>query len=140
MVVVEGKFRAVGSRPINENARYKQILHDRARRSMVLLQHWSPIAKQVLAEQLWVQVPDLFDHVSHDGLLVAQLRGNHVDEDGAYANDSVPGSVLKIAALSLVFCVSVVFGNISLRFLPISFNQAIGVFREKACGFSLPWI
>ena len=94
MVVVEGKFRAVGSRPINENERYKQILHDRARRSVVLLQHWSPIAKQVLAEQLRVQVPDLFDHVSHDGLLVTQLRGNRVDEDGAYADDSVPGSVL----------------------------------------------
>ncbi|PKI46633.1 hypothetical protein CRG98_032975 [Punica granatum] len=34
--------------------------------------------------------------------------------------------LLKIAALSLVFCVSVVFGNISLRFLPVSFNQAVG--------------
>ncbi|KAJ0266323.1 sugar phosphate/phosphate translocator [Hirschfeldia incana] len=33
---------------------------------------------------------------------------------------------LKISALSLVFCVSVVFGNISLRFLPVSFTQAIG--------------
>ncbi|KAJ7964048.1 Nucleotide-sugar transporter family protein [Quillaja saponaria] len=33
---------------------------------------------------------------------------------------------LKIAALSFVFCISVVFGNISLRFLPVSFNQAIG--------------
>ncbi|KAJ7959693.1 Nucleotide-sugar transporter family protein [Quillaja saponaria] len=33
---------------------------------------------------------------------------------------------LKIMALGLVFCVSVVFGNISLRFLPVSFNQAIG--------------
>jgi len=33
---------------------------------------------------------------------------------------------IKISALSLVFCVSVVFGNISLRFLPVSFNQAIG--------------
>ncbi|KAH0979647.1 hypothetical protein GBA52_006824 [Prunus armeniaca] len=33
---------------------------------------------------------------------------------------------LKITALSLVFCVSVVFGNISLRYLPVSFNQAIG--------------
>ena len=61
---------------------------------MVLLQHWSPIAKQVLVEQLRVQAPDLFDHVSHDGLLIAQLRGNRVDEDGAYVNDSVPGSVL----------------------------------------------
>ena len=90
MVVVEGKFRAVGSRPINENARYKQILHDRARRIMVLL---------------------------HDQV-----------------------QFFKIAVLSLMFCVSVVFGNISLRFLPVSFNQAIGVFREKAYGFSLPWI
>ncbi|CAF1696459.1 unnamed protein product [Brassica oleracea var. botrytis] len=32
----------------------------------------------------------------------------------------------KISALSLVFCVSVVFGNVSLRFLPVSFTQAIG--------------
>lgn len=32
----------------------------------------------------------------------------------------------KISALSLVFCVSVVFGNVSLRYLPVSFNQAIG--------------
>ncbi|CAN1331598.1 Probable sugar phosphate/phosphate translocator At3g11320 [Linum perenne] len=32
----------------------------------------------------------------------------------------------KISALSLIFCVSVVFGNVSLRFLPVSFNQAIG--------------
>ncbi|XP_052480615.1 probable sugar phosphate/phosphate translocator At3g11320 isoform X2 [Gossypium raimondii] len=32
----------------------------------------------------------------------------------------------KITTLSLVFCVSVVFGNISLRYLPVSFNQAIG--------------
>ncbi|KAI3930636.1 hypothetical protein MKX01_037082, partial [Papaver californicum] len=34
---------------------------------------------------------------------------------------------MKIAALSLVFCASVVSGNVSLRFLPVSFNQAIGV-------------
>ncbi|KAI4382795.1 hypothetical protein MLD38_008710 [Melastoma candidum] len=32
----------------------------------------------------------------------------------------------KISALSLIFCVSVVLGNVSLRFLPVSFNQAIG--------------
>ncbi|XP_027163555.1 probable sugar phosphate/phosphate translocator At3g11320 [Coffea eugenioides] len=32
----------------------------------------------------------------------------------------------KISALSLVFCGSVVSGNVSLRFLPVSFNQAIG--------------
>ncbi|CAL9103749.1 unnamed protein product [Musa acuminata var. zebrina] len=33
---------------------------------------------------------------------------------------------LKIAALSLVFCGSVVSGNVSLRYLPVSFNQAVG--------------
>ncbi|KAG9141520.1 hypothetical protein Leryth_019050 [Lithospermum erythrorhizon] len=33
---------------------------------------------------------------------------------------------LKITALSAIFCASVVSGNISLRYLPVSFNQAIG--------------
>ncbi|CAI9273663.1 unnamed protein product [Lactuca saligna] len=33
---------------------------------------------------------------------------------------------VKISALSLIFCASVVSGNISLRYLPVSFNQAIG--------------
>lgn len=33
---------------------------------------------------------------------------------------------MKIATLGLVFCGSVVSGNVSLRFLPVSFNQAIG--------------
>ncbi|EOY07315.1 hypothetical protein SCA6_001363 [Theobroma cacao] len=33
---------------------------------------------------------------------------------------------LKITGLSLVFCFSVVLGNVSLRYLPVSFNQAIG--------------
>ncbi|GBG64923.1 hypothetical protein CBR_g48671 [Chara braunii] len=33
---------------------------------------------------------------------------------------------LKIVALSAIFCASVVSGNISLRFIPVSFNQAIG--------------
>ncbi|URE11384.1 UAA transporter family [Musa troglodytarum] len=34
--------------------------------------------------------------------------------------------LFKIATLSLVFCGSVVSGNISLRYLPVSFNQAVG--------------
>ncbi|XP_062168100.1 probable sugar phosphate/phosphate translocator At3g11320 [Alnus glutinosa] len=34
--------------------------------------------------------------------------------------------LLKIAGLSVVFCFSVVCGNVSLRYLPVSFNQAIG--------------
>ncbi|EPS66893.1 plastidic phosphate translocator-like protein2, partial [Genlisea aurea] len=33
---------------------------------------------------------------------------------------------MKIAALSAIFCFSVVSGNVSLRYLPVSFNQAIG--------------
>ncbi|KAK3014645.1 hypothetical protein RJ639_008713 [Escallonia herrerae] len=33
---------------------------------------------------------------------------------------------LRIATLSTVFCGSVVGGNISLRYLPVSFNQAVG--------------
>ncbi|KAK9072939.1 hypothetical protein SSX86_009375 [Deinandra increscens subsp. villosa] len=33
---------------------------------------------------------------------------------------------LKIFALSVIFCFSVVCGNTSLRYLPVSFNQAIG--------------
>lgn len=33
---------------------------------------------------------------------------------------------MKITALSFIFCTSVVGGNISLRYLPVSFNQAIG--------------
>lgn len=33
---------------------------------------------------------------------------------------------VKISALSLVFCTSVVSGNVSLRYLPVSFTQAIG--------------
>ncbi|XP_074290210.1 putative sugar phosphate/phosphate translocator At5g05820 [Silene latifolia] len=32
----------------------------------------------------------------------------------------------KIATLSVVFCFSVVSGNVSLRFLPVSFTQAVG--------------
>lgn len=32
----------------------------------------------------------------------------------------------KIASLALIFCVTVVLGNVSLRFIPVSFNQALG--------------
>ncbi|XP_013640211.2 UDP-URONIC ACID TRANSPORTER 1-like [Brassica napus] len=33
---------------------------------------------------------------------------------------------MKVATLSVVFCASVVGGNVSLRYLPVSFNQAVG--------------
>lgn len=32
----------------------------------------------------------------------------------------------KISALGVIFCLSVVAGNISLKYLPVSFNQAVG--------------
>lgn len=32
----------------------------------------------------------------------------------------------KIGILALVFCITVVLGNISLKFIPVSFNQALG--------------
>lgn len=34
--------------------------------------------------------------------------------------------LLKICGLSVVFCFSVVCGNVSLNYIPVSFNQAIG--------------
>lgn len=36
-----------------------------------------------------------------------------------------PAQLRKIAILSAVFCISVVFGNMSLEHIPVSFNQAI---------------
>jgi drug/metabolite transporter (DMT)-like permease len=32
----------------------------------------------------------------------------------------------KISLLALIFCLTVVLGNVSLKFIPVSFNQAIG--------------
>lgn len=37
-----------------------------------------------------------------------------------------PEQFRKIAALATVFCLSVVLGNVGLRFIPLSFSQAIG--------------
>nr|AFK46393.1 unknown [Lotus japonicus] len=52
---------------------------------------------------------------------------HRVDEGLCLCRPFDPGfNFFKISALSLIFCVSVVFGNISLRYLPVSFNQAIG--------------
>ncbi|RVW16567.1 UDP-URONIC ACID TRANSPORTER 1 [Vitis vinifera] len=73
--------------------------------SLIILWYSSNIgghsSQQVPALQLWLQLPNLPHNVPH-------------------------GSVLKIATLSIVFCASVVGGNISLRYLPVSFNQAVG--------------
>lgn len=34
--------------------------------------------------------------------------------------------LVKIIALATIFCLTVVLGNMSLRYIPVSFNQAIG--------------
>ncbi|CAN6331245.1 unnamed protein product [Urochloa humidicola] len=36
------------------------------------------------------------------------------------------GQLARVAVLGAVFCASVVAGNVSLRYLPVSFNQAVG--------------
>jgi hypothetical protein len=33
---------------------------------------------------------------------------------------------IRVAVLASIFCTTVVLGNVSLKFIPISFNQAIG--------------
>ncbi|KAH0904890.1 hypothetical protein HID58_044393 [Brassica napus] len=63
---------------------------DRPRRLVVLVQHRSTAPEQVPAEQLRVQVPDLPHHVPHNVVLPPQLPRHRVDEDGPYADGSVP--------------------------------------------------
>jgi hypothetical protein len=36
------------------------------------------------------------------------------------------GQLMRVGVLSAVFCLTVVLGNVSLKYIPISFNQAIG--------------
>lgn len=64
-------------------------VHDRAGGVVVFVEHWGFAAEQVFAEQLRVQVPDFLDDVPHDGVLVAQLHRDRVDEDGADADDKI---------------------------------------------------
>jgi FtsH-binding integral membrane protein len=50
---------------------------------------------------------------------------------GASSSSSSPrrrsrGQLARVAVLGAVFCASVVAGNVSLRYLPVSFNQAVG--------------
>ena len=63
---------------------------NRPRRLVVLVQHRSTAPEQVPAEQLRVQVPDLPHHVPHNVVLPPQLPRHRVDEDGPYADGSVP--------------------------------------------------
>jgi hypothetical protein len=42
--------------------------------------------------------------------------------------------MMKVIALALVFCLSIVLANLSLRFIPVSFNQA----RYSPCVATIP--
>ena len=42
-----------------------------------------------------------FDHLSHDGLLVAQLHGNRMDKYGAYADNSVLSSDVQFFKIAV---------------------------------------
>ncbi|KAH9736312.1 putative sugar phosphate/phosphate translocator [Citrus sinensis] len=69
----------------------------------------------LLAQQLRVQVPAF------------ELRCCSCNESGSQAESKFPEAVAEdLCAVSLLFCFSVVSGNVSLRFLPVSFNQAVG--------------
>ncbi|CAI9772945.1 unnamed protein product [Fraxinus pennsylvanica] len=68
---------------------------------MVFIQHWGFAFEQIFVEQLWIQMVPM-----------QTIRSRF--------------QFIKISALSFIFCASVVSGNISLRYLPVSFNQAIG--------------
>ena len=90
---------------------------------MVLVQHRSAVTKQVPAEQLRVQVPDLPHHVPHDGMLAAQLRLHRVDGDGPYADDPIPRPVPQDRRAEPRF---LRVGGVREHLAPVSFNQAIG--------------
>ncbi|KAG2624297.1 probable sugar phosphate/phosphate translocator At3g11320 [Panicum virgatum] len=50
----------------------------------------------------------------------------HAYAGAAPARRRSRGQLARVAVLGAVFCASVVAGNVSLRYLPVSFNQAVG--------------
>ncbi|ACO68237.1 Drug/Metabolite transporter superfamily [Micromonas commoda] len=61
-------------------------------------------------------------------MLMCALLSMAAHASGVVRKQAIKGRThaIKIAVLAVVFVVSVVCGNISLRFIPVSFNQAIG--------------
>ena len=62
---------------------------------MVLLKYRSVVIKQVLAEQLWIQVPNISHVMSHDGLFIAELHCYFLAEDRAFTEYSVEVAILE---------------------------------------------
>lgn len=62
---------------------------------MVLLKHWSIIIKQILAQQLRIQVPNFPHPMSHDVVFFAQLHCHYMAQGCAFADDEVKSAVFK---------------------------------------------
>lgn len=69
------------------------MVHDWARGSMVQFQHRRLASQQVLAHQLWFQVPCVPHHVSHVHVFCAQLRCHCMYESGSFATHCVKDTV-----------------------------------------------
>ncbi|KAK8485406.1 hypothetical protein V6N11_037103 [Hibiscus sabdariffa] len=80
---------------------------------LVLIQHWC-LVEQIFTKQLRLQIPNLLDQTACSLLSYTTTPWLKMVPMQAIRSRV---QFLKISALSLVFCVSVVLGNISLRFL-----------------------
>lgn len=63
-------------------------------------------------------------HMSASALLSSAFAA--ATSSGAARRPLSRGQAARVAVLGAVFCGSVVAGNVSLRYLPVSFNQAVG--------------
>uniref|UniRef100_A0A453IBQ4 Sugar phosphate transporter domain-containing protein n=2 Tax=Aegilops tauschii subsp. strangulata TaxID=200361 RepID=A0A453IBQ4_AEGTS len=123
----DGQGRRVAGAGRRGGCGQRALLHRGARHRLVLLQHRRAPAQQVPPQQLRLQVPNLPHHVPHVRLRALLLRRHRLAPDRAHAARALPRPARQdLSALSLVFCGSVVSGNVSLRYLPVSFNQAVG--------------
>ncbi|KAM0905221.1 hypothetical protein ACQ4PT_017506 [Festuca glaucescens] len=65
-------------------------------------------------------------HMSACALLSSLLSAASTSKPSSPRKPLSRGQAARVAVLGAVFCGSVVAGNVSLRYLPVSFNQAVG--------------
>ncbi|KAM3406633.1 hypothetical protein ACQJBY_000606 [Aegilops geniculata] len=65
-------------------------------------------------------------HMSASALLSSAFAAATTSSSSAARRPLSRGQAARVAVLGAVFCGSVVAGNVSLRYLPVSFNQAVG--------------
>ena len=68
-----------------------------------------------------------------------RCRGCPATRAGAVPHTPIKSreQMTKVIALALVFCLSIVLANTSLRFIPVSFNQARSVVQSLRCNWSI---